>query len=49
MTNTRCELINALIYPLTIATLLSLCIPGLPLNAELGPILYYYFVATNCA
>ena len=30
MTNTRCELVNVLIYPLAIAVAICLAVPGLP-------------------
>ena len=43
MTNTRCELINALIYPLAAVVVASLVIPGLPREAEL--ILLYLLTA----
>ena len=35
MTNTRCELVNVLIYPLALAAAISLLVPGLPRAAEL--------------
>jgi hypothetical protein len=36
MTNTRCELVNVLIYPLALAAAISLLVPGLPVTAELA-------------
>jgi ethanolaminephosphotransferase len=36
MTNTRCELVNVLIYPLAIAVAVSLLVPGFPREAELA-------------
>ena len=36
MTNTRCELVNVLIYPLALAAALSLLVPALPRAAELA-------------
>jgi ethanolaminephosphotransferase len=39
MTNTRCELINVLLYPLAAGVAVALLVPGLPREAELA-ILY---------
>jgi len=36
MTNTRCELVNVLIYPLALAAAISLLVPALPRVAELA-------------
>ena len=36
MTNTRCELVNVLIYPLALAVAVSLLVPGFPREAELA-------------
>lgn len=43
MTNTRCELVNVLLYPLALAVMASLVIPGMPLQAEL--VLLYVLTA----